>query len=93
MLLKAGGHYNTMRPKGLNNLDTPIHTAVELANMEAIRELLDAGAGVTGLNRAGHTPLHVCVRKELEEELQVVILTSSSSAGRPPLLDETYLIE
>ncbi|KOB77902.1 Transient receptor potential channel pyrexia [Operophtera brumata] len=59
LLLKAGGHYNTMRPKGLNNLDTPLHTAVELANMEAVRELLEAGAGVTGLNRAGQTPLHV----------------------------------
>lgn len=71
MLLKAGGYFNTMRRGGINKLDTPIHTAVELENMAAIRELLEAGAGVTCLNRAGLTPLHVCVKKELEEELQV----------------------
>lgn len=73
MLLKAGGQFNSMRSKGLNNIDTPIHTAVEMENMEAIKELLEAGAGVSNLNRAGQTPLHVCVKKELEDELYVSV--------------------
>lgn len=76
ILLKAGGRFNTMRKKSLNNLDTPLHTAVELGNMEAINELLAAGAGITKLNRAGLTPLHVCVKKELEDELQVKTVAS-----------------
>lgn len=72
MLLKAGGRYNTMRSRGLNNLDTPLHTAVELESLDAIRELLDAGASVNCLNTSGLTPLHVCVKKKLEEHLQVL---------------------
>ncbi|KAJ8710567.1 hypothetical protein PYW08_009082 [Mythimna loreyi] len=72
MLLSAGGNYNTMKTNKLNNMDTPLHTAVEIESLEAIRELLDAGAAVTCLNRAGLTPLHVCVKKELEEHLQLL---------------------
>lgn len=71
MLLKAGGRFNTMRRRGLDYIDTPLHTAVELESLDAIKELLDAGATVTCLNRAGQTPLHVCVKKELEEHLKV----------------------
>lgn len=71
MLLKAGGNFNTMKNNKLNNMDTPLHTAVEIESLEAIQELLDAGAAVTCWNRAGLTPLHVCVKKNLEEHLQV----------------------
>lgn len=71
MLTKAGGNFNTMKHNHLNNMDTPLHTAVEIESMEAIQELLDAGAAVTCLNRAGQTPLHVCVKKNLEDHLQV----------------------
>lgn len=56
---------------GLNNLDTPLHTAVELENLDAVKELLNAGAAIHVLNKSGLTPLHVCVKKELEEILQV----------------------
>lgn len=73
MLLKAGGTFNTMRSNTdkFNYIDTPLHTAVEIESLEAIQELLDAGVWVSCLNKAGETPLHVCVRKELEEHLQV----------------------
>ncbi|XP_075985526.1 transient receptor potential cation channel subfamily A member 1-like [Anticarsia gemmatalis] len=74
MLLKSGGTFNTMRSGAgsLNNMDTPLHTAVEIESLDAIRELLDAGAAVTCHNQAGQTPLHVCVKKELEEHLQLL---------------------
>nr|XP_021194828.2 transient receptor potential channel pyrexia isoform X1 [Helicoverpa armigera] len=72
MLLRAGGHFNTMKNSQLDNLDTPLHTAVEIESLDAIQELLDAGAAVTCLNRAGLTPLHVCVKKNLEEHLQLL---------------------
>ncbi|XP_035452147.2 transient receptor potential channel pyrexia isoform X1 [Spodoptera frugiperda] len=72
MLLKAGGTFNTMKNRSLDNLDTPLHTAVEIESLDGIQELLDAGAVVTCLNRAGQTPLHVCVKKNLEEHLQLL---------------------
>ncbi|KAG6453876.1 LOW QUALITY PROTEIN: transient receptor potential channel pyrexia [Manduca sexta] len=72
MLIKAGGKYNTMNKRAPAFMDTPLHTAVELENLEAIRELLDAGASINRLNRAGLTPLHVCVKKQLEEHLQLL---------------------
>ncbi|XP_049879814.1 transient receptor potential channel pyrexia-like isoform X2 [Pectinophora gossypiella] len=72
MLIKAGGTHNTMKARGLNDLDTPIHTAVELENKDAMNELLNIGASIACLNTAGLTPLHVCVRRELELPLQVL---------------------
>ncbi|CAB3254545.1 unnamed protein product [Arctia plantaginis] len=74
MLLKAGGTFNTMRSNTdkFNYMDTPLHTAVEIESLEAIQELLDAGVWVSCLNKAGETPLHVCVRRELEEHLQLL---------------------
>ncbi|CAG5022591.1 unnamed protein product, partial [Parnassius apollo] len=72
MLLKAGVIPNTMKPNGLNNLDTPLHTAVELESIESINVLLQSAASVKCLNSAGKTPLHVCVKKELEVPLQIL---------------------
>ncbi|XP_060807292.1 transient receptor potential channel pyrexia isoform X2 [Amyelois transitella] len=72
MLLKAGALFNTMKIKGLSNVDSPLHTAVVLDNLEAINELLNAGASNACLNSAGQTPLHVCIEKQFEECLQVL---------------------
>ncbi|XP_068624920.1 transient receptor potential channel pyrexia-like [Battus philenor] len=72
MLINAGAVHNTMKSKGLNNIDTPLHTAVEMANIDSINELLQAGASVRCLNSTGLTPLHVCVKKELEEPLHIL---------------------
>ncbi|CAH2057024.1 unnamed protein product, partial [Iphiclides podalirius] len=72
MLINAGAVFNTMKPKGLDNVNTPLHTAVEMADTDSINELLDAGASIKCLNAAGQTPLHLCVQKELEEPLQIL---------------------
>ncbi|XP_039749502.1 transient receptor potential channel pyrexia-like isoform X2 [Pararge aegeria] len=70
-LLAAGGHYYSMEGSGMN-IDTPLHTAVELSNMDCINELLEAGASIACLNSKGITPLHVCVNKELEPPLKIL---------------------
>lgn len=71
MLIKAGGTYNTMKSNALNNIATPLHTAVELENISAIKELLDMGVNVACLNSEGQTPMHICVKKRLQEPLTV----------------------
>lgn len=73
-LVTAGGQYYSMKSDGMN-LDTPLHTAVELSNMDCINELLEAGASIACLNSKGLTPLHVCVNKELEQTLKVCIFS------------------
>lgn len=75
MLLNAEGQFNTMKAGGINNLDTPLHTAVELGTLDTITELLNSGASIACLNIAGQTPLHVCVLNTLEEPLQASIYT------------------
>ncbi|VVC91355.1 unnamed protein product [Leptidea sinapis] len=82
-LIKSGGTFNSMRRQGLNNIDTPLHTAVELENIDSIKELLDIGASITCLNPGGQTPLHLCVKKQLEEPLQ--ILANYTYADADPL--------
>ncbi|CAF4858679.1 unnamed protein product [Pieris macdunnoughi] len=72
MLIKAGGRHNSMRSDGINDIDTPLHTAVELSNIDSIKQLLDIGVSVGCLNTAGQTPLHLCVKKQLEQALQVL---------------------
>lgn len=72
-LIAAGGQFYSMRSGGLN-IDTPLHTAVELSNLDCINELLAAGASIACLNSEGLTPLHVCVNKELEPPLKVECL-------------------
>ncbi|CAK1543482.1 unnamed protein product [Leptosia nina] len=72
MLIKAGGTHNSMKAHGLNNIDTPLHTAVELCNIDSIKELLDIGVSINCLNSAGQTPLHLSVKKRLEQPLQVL---------------------
>lgn len=51
--------------------DTPLHTAVELDNLEAVRALLSVEVPVDWLNRMGLTPLHIAVKKKLGDILQV----------------------
>ncbi|KAJ2941369.1 hypothetical protein O0L34_g3572 [Tuta absoluta] len=72
LLINVGATNNTMKACGLNNVNTPLHTAVELENMDAMQALLDMGACIGCVNVAGQTPLHVCVEKELEDHLQVL---------------------
>ncbi|KAL4716005.1 hypothetical protein ACJJTC_003794 [Scirpophaga incertulas] len=83
LLRKAGGSHNTMKHDGLNEMATPLHTAVELDNVEAIKILLQMGASVACLNKAGQTPLHVSVNKQLEEPLK--ILASEGQNDTDPL--------
>lgn len=71
MLLEAGGQFNTMKAEGINYVDTPLHIAVELKALDTIKALLNSGASVVCLNKAGQTPLHVCVLNKLEEPLKV----------------------
>ncbi|XP_063833659.1 transient receptor potential channel pyrexia-like isoform X1 [Ostrinia nubilalis] len=72
LILKVGGQNNTMKVSGLNHVDTPLHTAVELENEDVIKELLQVGASIASLNTAGQTPLHVCVKKQLEDPLKIL---------------------
>ncbi|CAH0403188.1 unnamed protein product [Chilo suppressalis] len=72
LIIRAGGENNTMKPQRLNDVTTPLHTAAELENVPAIKELLQIGASIACLNTAGQTPLHVCVKKELEEPLKIL---------------------
>lgn len=60
-----------MKTGGINNVDTLLHKAVELNALETIKALLNSGASVACLNKAGQTPLHVCVLNKLKEPLQV----------------------
>nr|XP_026490186.1 transient receptor potential channel pyrexia-like isoform X1 [Vanessa tameamea] len=71
MLINAGSQFNSMKGSGFN-VDTPLHIAAELGNIDCIKELLDAGVSITCLNSSGQTPLHVCVKNELEEPLQIL---------------------
>ncbi|KAM3955948.1 LOW QUALITY PROTEIN: transient receptor potential cation channel subfamily A member 1 [Aphomia sociella] len=71
-LIKAGGKFNTMKSRGMNDVDTPLHTAVYLECLDGVNELLKAGASIACLNNDGKTPLHVCVEKQYEEILQVL---------------------
>ncbi|CAH2097462.1 unnamed protein product [Euphydryas editha] len=71
ILLNAGSQYNSMKAGGLN-LETPLHTAVKLGNIDCIKALLDAGVSISCLNSAGLTPLHLCVKDKLEEPLQIL---------------------
>lgn len=72
MLLQAGSQYYSMKSNA-TNLSTPLHTAVETSNIDCINVLLDAGVSVTCFNNRGETPLHLCVKKQLELPLQVYI--------------------
>ena len=59
------------RSTNRKTVDTPLHTAVELGSLEAVSVLVAANAPVNWLNRAGQTPLHICVKKKLKEHLLV----------------------
>ncbi|KAI8432522.1 hypothetical protein MSG28_013519 [Choristoneura fumiferana] len=70
ILLEAGGSFNTMRGDGFDQLNTPLHTAVLLGSVEAVKLLLNAGASVACINSVGYTPLHLCLRNKIEELLE-----------------------
>ncbi|XP_075985740.1 transient receptor potential cation channel subfamily A member 1-like [Anticarsia gemmatalis] len=59
--------------KNRRTLDSPLHTAVELNSIEAVRALTSVSVPVKWLNRAGLTPLHICVKKKLCDILQVLV--------------------
>lgn len=63
-----------MKPQGLDNVVTPLHTAVELDCVEAIQELMELKVSISCLNEAGQTPLHLCVKHKAEVALQVIVL-------------------
>nr|QDR50968.1 TRPA5 [Heliconius melpomene] len=71
MLLQAGSQFHSMKPDS-TNLDTPLHTAAEMSNIDCINVLLGAGVSVTCFNEPGETPLHLCVKKQLELPLQTL---------------------
>ncbi|XP_063369360.1 transient receptor potential channel pyrexia-like [Cydia amplana] len=72
MLLEAGGTFNTMKGE-IDNIDTPLHTSVEIRCLPSIRLLLDAGASVKCLNSSGYTPLHLCVKHKMDEAFKVLL--------------------
>lgn len=61
-----------MRGDGFDQLNTPLHTAVLLGSVEAVKLLLNAGASVACINSVGYTPLHLCLRNKIEELLEVM---------------------
>lgn len=69
MLIKTDCKNFTL--KNRKTLDTPLHTAVEVGSLDAVTVLVEANVPVNWLNRAGLTPLHICVKKKLKEHLQV----------------------
>lgn len=69
--LLVGANSQKLTFKNKKIVDTPLHTAVELGSLEAVSVLVGAGMPVNWLNRAGMTPLHICVKKKLKEHLQV----------------------
>ncbi|XP_041983044.1 transient receptor potential channel pyrexia-like [Aricia agestis] len=71
ILLNAGGKFYTMKARG-QNIETPLHTAVLLENIESIEDLLNAGVSIACLDSSGQTPLHLCVKNELEDPLQIL---------------------
>lgn len=54
-------------------MDSPLHTAVAMEYLEAIDLMLHSGASITQMNRAGLTPLHLCIDKKLKRLLEVSI--------------------
>ncbi|KAG7300671.1 hypothetical protein JYU34_014995 [Plutella xylostella] len=79
MLVEHEGTYNTMKPQGLDNVVTPLHTAVELDCVEAIQELMELKVSIACLNEAGQTPLHLCVKHKAEVALQELVNSSHES--------------
>lgn len=70
--LLVGANSQKLTFKNKKIVDTPLHTAVELGSLEAVSVLVGAGMPVNWLNRAGMTPLHICVKKKLKEHLQIL---------------------
>lgn len=71
-MVERGGKFNKKRNEDyLENMATPLHTAVEIASLEAIKLVLAQGVSASCLNQDGLTPLHVCVKKKLANHLSV----------------------
>ncbi|WP_353289127.1 ankyrin repeat domain-containing protein [Wolbachia endosymbiont (group A) of Pogonocherus hispidulus] len=43
--------------------NTPLHLAVEEGNLEAVKHLIEKGAGINAVNRYGYTPLRIAAYK------------------------------
>ncbi|KAJ8710570.1 hypothetical protein PYW08_009085 [Mythimna loreyi] len=84
--LLVGAACGNFRTKNRKIVDTPLHTAVELGSLEAVSVLV-ANVPVNWLNRAGQTPLHICVKKKLKDHLQILATHGISDADITAVID------
>ena len=59
-MIKSGATVNVCDPQ---SKDTPLHQAVTLGRLEAIKILMAAGATVNAVNKNGTIPLHISALK------------------------------
>ncbi|CAH0597153.1 unnamed protein product [Chrysodeixis includens] len=69
MLREAGGKFQNSTASKVN---TPLHTAVDLDSVDAVEEVLDAGATATLWNSHGLTAMHDCVKNRNKDILQLI---------------------
>ncbi|MDP6361495.1 MAG: ankyrin repeat domain-containing protein, partial [Planctomycetota bacterium] len=64
-----------------------IHAAIELGNIEAVKQHLDDGADVNAKGRWGSTPLHAADNKEIAELLiaEGADVNAKTESGSTPL--------
>ena len=62
--------------------DSPLHWAVDIADVAAVRALLAAGGDADAKNRAGHTPLHWAAAGESDAAVAMLIEGRSRSRRR-----------
>ena len=60
---------------------TPLHQAVSLGRLEAIRTLLSAGAIINSADKEGVTPLHVCCWRGHAATLKMLLNCSATKEG------------
>ncbi|KAJ8710335.1 hypothetical protein PYW07_009701 [Mythimna separata] len=86
LLIGAACGRNT-RIRDRKTVNTPLHTAVELGSLEAVSVLVAANVPVNWTNRAGQTPLHICVRKKLKDHLQMLATHGFSDKDITAVID------
>lgn len=72
ILLNAGGKFQRETCNKPYEINTPLHTAVELQSEATLEMILQAGALATAWNKQGLTAMHLCVKKRNKELLQVI---------------------
>ena len=77
-LVKAGAAVNVC-DRGTEV--TPLHQAVSLGRIEAIRTLLAAGAIINSTDKEGVTPLHVCCWRGHAATLKMLLNFSATKEG------------